>query len=288
MTEPSKLDLKRRVAEITWFHTIDLGDGVVTPGHLPSEVLAQSGAIPDVRDRSVLDIGAWDGKYAFEAERSGAARVVALDHYVWQLDWTRREAYWRECESAGILPDPAADARFLDSEHLPGRRGFDLARSVLDSRVEPVVADFMSTDLLALGRFDVVLYFGVLYHMREPLTALERLRRVTETVAAIETEAILVPGHEDEPLVALYTANELNRDYTNWYAPSETALIGMCLAAGFRRTETRVGPTAGVTPPASGTVPGNRARRRRGASRSMSLPSPAASSRYRIVVHAFV
>ena len=144
-SRPGHADLLCTLGHLGWSHATIAGFASVVHGTqialtaTPSEALAEPGAIPDVRGRSVLDVGAWDGKYSFEAERSGAARVVALDHYVWQLDWSAREAYWRECEAAGVLPDPAADARFLDREHLPGRRGFD------------VVAEFMSTDLRALG-----------------------------------------------------------------------------------------------------------------------------------------
>ena len=77
---------------------------------------------------------------------------------------------------------------------LPGRRGFDLAHRALESRVEPVVADFTTVDLRELGVFDIVLYLGVLYHMKEPLSCLERLRAVTGQIAVIETVAAQVPG----------------------------------------------------------------------------------------------
>ena len=63
-----------------WFHSIDLGEGVVTcgvktPEHLASELNALR--LPDLNGRTVLDIGTWDGFYAFEAERRGAAKAKA-------------------------------------------------------------------------------------------------------------------------------------------------------------------------------------------------------------------
>src|SRR5262249_8936967 len=153
------------------------------------------GSFPEVQGRSVLDIGTWDGKYAFRAEQAGARRVVALDHYAWCVDFAERNRYWQSCEAEGVLPDPDRDnEEFWHADCMPGRRAFDLARKVLGSAVEPVVGDFMTLDLADLGVFDVVLYFGVLYHMREPLTALRRLRRVTGEVAAIETAAVRVLG----------------------------------------------------------------------------------------------
>lgn len=57
------------LSEISWFHSIELGHGVVTPGTPPNVALERPGAFPDVRGRSVLDIGAWDGKYSFRAEQ---------------------------------------------------------------------------------------------------------------------------------------------------------------------------------------------------------------------------
>ena len=125
---------------------------------------------------------------------------------------------------------------------LPGRRGFDLAREVLRSNVEPVVADFMTVDLESLGTFDVVLYLGVVYHIKEPLTALERVRRVTREVAMVETEAIDVAGCENDDLVRFVAGNQVNRDFGNWYVPSIVALRSLCRAGGFSRVETVVGP----------------------------------------------
>ena len=88
-----RLELVGRIGEQWWFHSVDLGDGLVTRGiATENEVLRAPGAIPSVVDKTVLDIGAWDGKYSFEAERAGAARVVALDHFVWKLDPTARKS----------------------------------------------------------------------------------------------------------------------------------------------------------------------------------------------------
>lgn len=230
------------VGEISWFHSIDLGNGVVTPGPPPNPALDHPGAFPDVEGRSVLDIGAWDGKYSFRAEQGGATRVVALDHYVWQVDWEARERYWRQCQADGRIPDPLADQRFLSAEHLPGRRGFDYAKAALGSRVEPVVADFMTADPEALGTFDVVLFFGVLYHLLDPFAALRRVRALTGEVAAIETAALRVIGHRRAALLGFVAGDELLGDHTNWYVPTEAGLHQLCLAAGFGRVVTRVGP----------------------------------------------
>lgn len=280
-------DLQARADELSWYHTIDLRDGVVTKGM--STLLWQEDQLPDPEGRTVLDIGAWDGRYSFMAERKGANRVVALDHYAWGLDFGAREAYWRECAEAGVLPDHQRDMTDFWRSDLPGRRGFDFAHEALGSSVEPVVADFMTTDLSQLGEFDVVLYLGVLYHMPEPLTALERVRAVTREVAAIETVAIQVPGREDERLIEFHAGNELGGDFGNWYVPSPAALEALCLAAGFGRVETVVGPPQVEAQPAP-VAPRPFGARLREALRPPPPPvpsPPAATVHYRALVHAF-
>lgn len=97
----------QRVAENTgWFHRIDLGNGVVTPGIDDSPEKLKHVQLPARMDGlSVLDIGAWDGFFSFECERRGAKRVVASDWFCWQ----------------GV-----------------GKRGFEIAREALGSKVEDV------------------------------------------------------------------------------------------------------------------------------------------------------
>jgi tRNA (mo5U34)-methyltransferase len=234
------VELRRRVGELGWYHSIDLGQGVITPGAVPLGAVDVA-CMPELSGRSVLDVGAWDGANSFLAERLGASRVVALDHYVWGVDFFRRQQYWDECSRRGELPDHTLDeSRFWDPA-LPGRRGFDLAREVLGSSVEPVVADFMTTDLDALGSFDVVLYLGVLYHMREPLAALQRVRQVAKQVAVIETAAIDIRGRRRDSLLQFIAGNDLNEDFGNWYVPTEAALHQLCRAAGFSRVVTHRG-----------------------------------------------
>ncbi len=234
--------LRGEVAAVPhWFHSIDLGDGVVTPGDKSVEVLSRelvSLRLPDLRGLSVLDIGAWDGFYSFTAERLGAARVVSMDHFVWSLDRARANHHISEWSSGRGSPRAYEETDAWKPAELPGKRGYDLAHRVLGSRAEPVVADFMTEDLRKhSGPFDVVLWLGVLYHMRHPLLALEKVRSATRRLAVIETEAIEVHGAGDTALCEFFERDELAGDFTNWWAPNEKALVGMCRAAGFSRVE---------------------------------------------------
>ncbi len=230
-----------------WWHSIDLGHGVVTPGHKSAQTLRaelDALALPDLRGKSVLDIGGWDGYFAFEAERRGAARVAVVDHYMWAMDSPGQQAYWRRCMEQGIAPRPYHETEFWHPDTMPGKRGFDLAREALGSAVEDFAVDFMDCDVDALGRWDVVLYLGVLYHMEEPLTALRRVAAVTNELAVVETEAFVLPGLEHEALWRFFPGAELNGDVSNWWAPNLTGLLGALRAAGFASATTKQGPPA--------------------------------------------
>jgi len=225
-----------------WWHSIDLGNGVITNGQKSLSYLAaevENLHLPSLKGKSVLDIGAWDGFFSFEAERRGAARVLALDHYAWSVDWTQHHLYYVDCQSKGFVPEPRASI-FWRPEELPGKKGFDVARKALESRVEARVADFMEMDLGDIGTFDVVLYLGVLYHLQNPLESLKRLAHLTNELAIIETEAVVFPGFEHHAFCEFFESNELGGDPTNWWAPNMEALLGMCRAAGFRQVEALV------------------------------------------------
>lgn len=234
----SPSDTAELVASVPfWWHAIDLGKGIVTPGMNSLESLRsqwETFRIPELRGKTVLDVGAWDGFFSFEAERRGAKSVVALDHYVWSLDLAGQQAYWRRCSEQGIAPRPYHETEYWQPDELPGKRGFDVAKAILRSNVRAIVGDFMTGDPDRFGKFDVVLYIGVLYHMEDPFGALKRLARVTKEIAIIHTEAITVRDLEEVELMRFFPAAELNNDISNWWAPNLRALSGMCSAAGFR------------------------------------------------------
>jgi len=195
--------LRREVNAIKWWHAIDLGHGVVTPGPDPTAARLRELQIPsDLAGLSVLDIGAWDGFFSFEAERRGAARVLATDSFCWgQGGWGTKA-------------------------------GFDLARRALNSRVEDLAIDPLDLSPDRVGTFDLVLFLGVLYHMRHPLLALERVFSVTRDLLILNTQVDFMAI--DRPAIAFYQGSELNNDPTNWCGPNPAAVIAMLHAVGFR------------------------------------------------------
>src|SRR5579859_1001218 len=197
--------LEARVAAVPyWWHSIDLGHGVVTPGGTgDTSRLLQKLALPDdLTGKSVLDIGAWDGFYSFECERRGATRVVASDLFVW------REG---------------------------GKAGFDLARDALGSRVEEMEIDVFDISPETVGMFDVVLFLGVLYHLRDPFGGLAHAASVARELLIVETHVDLLDL--DRPAIAFYPGAELAGDATNWCGPNVPAVVGMLDNLGFSDTD---------------------------------------------------
>ena len=203
MSDESPLDsLRRKVAATTWWHTIDLGNGVVTPGIDPTPARLRELQIPDdLTGLTVLDVGAWDGFFSFEAERRGASRVLATDSFCWGGGGWGTKA------------------------------GFELARRALGSRVEDLDIDPLELSPARVGTFDLVLFLGVLYHMRHPLLALERVFSVTRGQLILQTQIDL--SAIDRPALAFYQGSDLNNDPTNWFGPNPPAVVALLRAAGF-------------------------------------------------------
>lgn len=196
--------LRREVDQVDWWHTIDLGDGIVTPGRGGSPQLLERIRMPDdMTGRTVLDIGTFDGAVAFEAERRGAKRVVAVDHRV--------------------------------------PPGFLVAHRALNSSVEFQEADVHRLDPERLGVFDIVFYLDVIYHLPNPMASLERVRGVTGDTMILETEGAL--DWMETPAAQFVGSADAMRDSAlNWWYPNMPCLTAMVQAAGFGRVEPVAGP----------------------------------------------
>lgn len=217
MTRQEKME---RIRSRQWYHSIEIEPGLLTPGAHPVEELRQvldHLKLPARLDGlSVLDIGAWDGFFSFEAERRGAERVVAYD----------------------VTP-----ADYF---------GFSTAKDLLGSKVEYIQGSVYELSAEVLGTFDIVLFIGVLYHLRYPLLALDRIREVCAGYMVLETHCLdtcvilddgavttlerIDPRLGRIPLYRFYPADELNGDYSNWFSPNRRAIEDGLRTAGFEPT----------------------------------------------------
>jgi SAM-dependent methyltransferase len=193
----------RALAERTdfvWHQRFELAPGVIAPGANNVPFLLDKMGLPDRLDgESVLDIGTTNGGFAFELERRGAGRVLAVD--------------------------------VLDGDHF----GFNAIKAVLGSRAEHLQASIYELPGIVAEQFDLVLFLGVLYHLRHPLLALDNVRALTRRLAFIESAVCdaEAPALADTAAARFYRRDELGADPSNWFAPTVSGLSDWCQSCGL-------------------------------------------------------
>jgi tRNA (mo5U34)-methyltransferase len=207
-------ELRAAISAFKWFHAMELRPGIVTPGSKTSDLLAaEAAALFDplrLDGRSVLDIGAWNGFFSFEAKRRGAERVVASDSFTW------------------------------DHPSYRGREALELARGELGLAVETLPVDVMRINRKTHGVFDVVLLLGVFYHLIDPIAPLMRLRNMALEALVIETHQDLTTL--DRTAMVFYPGATLANDPTNWWGPNPLLLDELLREFGFARVLYRAHP----------------------------------------------
>ena len=217
-------EVRARVSSVEhWYHQIEVSPGVVTPGHHASSMALETLELPERLDgKRVLDVGARDGFFSFAAEARGA-EVLAID----------------------------AVAR----EHL---KGFDVASELLGSGVEYRTMNVYNLSPKEVGTFDLIFFLGVLYHLRDPMLALDRLWEVARPGATIWVESHTIdngladpetgvldalqnvaPGLAGIPIAQFYPRRTLGSNFTNWWGPNLAGLEAMVEASGFEKVRSR-------------------------------------------------
>jgi tRNA (mo5U34)-methyltransferase len=220
---------KQRLFEGTYWHQKwQVFEDVFTPGVNCIEHMCESMGLPnDLTGKRVLDIGAWNGCLSLECERRGALEVVALG------------------------PENPNDTAF-----------YRLRDAIGSTRTRYLRGTVYDLDPQKLGTFDVVLFCGVLYHLRYPLLGIDNIRRVCTGEVFVETFLIdqefilkkdgkltkvplsrLSPELSSQPIWQFYRLDELEGDPSNWVGPNSTAVVEAFESAGF---ETRF---LGASPP---------------------------------------
>jgi tRNA (mo5U34)-methyltransferase len=206
-------EIRSRIEAVPhWYHQIEIRPGIVTPGINDSRGMLEHLRIPERCDGlRALDIGVRDGFFAFELERRGA-EVMAID--------------------------------YLEASET----GFPVAKELLGSSVEYRVDNVYRLTPELHGEFDLVLFLGVLYHLRDPLLALDHVwdvcreggRVILET--QLLDEAFLQPdgsfarldaGLRESALMQFYPGDSLRGDPTNYWAPNLACMRGLLETAGF-------------------------------------------------------
>jgi tRNA (mo5U34)-methyltransferase len=185
-----------------WYENFTFENGARSFGRSPSDSKLYALGLPqNLAGVKVLDVGTYEGFYAFHLEQRGAL-VTPNDHFVWNYPG-----------------DPSL-------EH------FKFVKEATGSRLSPFECQIED---LPEKEWDLTLFLGVLYHLEDQLAALRKIRQTSKNLVILETlvDNLDVPG----PSLKYYPGASLNGDPTNNFGPNLEALFGLIQAAGFSRWE---------------------------------------------------
>jgi tRNA (mo5U34)-methyltransferase len=226
-----RAELRAQVSSRQWYHTLELAPGVVTPGWFDTRPFAAALPWPDLHGARCLDIGTFDGFFAFEMERRGAAEVLAVDvmdpaHWDWPVD-------------------SDDSVRAAVGERKGAGDGFEIARAALESSVVRREVNVYDLDPDEIGTFDVVYLGSILLHLRDPVRALERVRSVCRgTLLSVDAIDLELGLRTRRPAAILD-----GRGRPWWWKPNLAGLRRMIEAAGF---EVTAGPARFFMKPGAG------------------------------------
>lgn len=191
MTDVQEQDLRERAAGVSWYHTMRLPGGIVTPGNF--DTLAELERVPlpaSLAGKRCLDVGTSDGFWAFEMERRGAAEVLAVDlRDPARLDWPGP-------------PKSDGEMRALAGPEINRHRGFDIAHDAFRSSVQWRELSVYQLAPDQLGQFDFVFMGSLLLHLRDPVAALAAIRSVLdgELLSVDAISPLLTMLHPQQPI----------------------------------------------------------------------------------------
>jgi len=220
--------LKEEITKRQWYHRMDLGNGVTTPGNPWEwlwEMTRETRSAIDYKNKTVLDLGSWDGMWPFEAEVLGAAFVVATDCMnTWQFP------YHQGMNNLLLIREA------LFSQVVPL---FNVSPYALRERLDNVL---YSHPLLKDG-FDIVQHLGLLYHLRDPLFSLAQARAVLKNGGTLLLETAVSPG-DSVTMQFNSGAGAFYDDITSWWAPTLPCLREMLRLSFFELEESSINRAA--------------------------------------------
>jgi len=220
-----------------WYHKVELPCGTVTPGWAPLN--KEKYCIPeDLTGMRVLDIGSWDGYWTWEALKRGAKEVVAIDDFsdTCGVPEAERSAKWATFD---ICREAFGFTFTTDTEGIWYRNNGKSYQRVQRKEISVY-------DIPELGKFDVVFFFGTLYHLKHPLLALEKISEVCNGSVYIETAALddfspykggIGNGYNGEMVMEFYPGKEYGYNDSNWWTPTLQTLGSMLASVGFKDIE---------------------------------------------------
>jgi tRNA (mo5U34)-methyltransferase len=196
----------KEMKDIKWFHSMEIEPGVHTISPAETEKLRKREKAyldtVDLKGKSVLDIGSWDGYFSIAAKKRGAARVLATDYVCWSgPGWGTKD-------------------------------GFEYARAKSGFEIEDKEIDVPDISVETVGTFDVVFFMGVFYHLKDPLLGLERVAKVAKETLVVETA--LDATWMRRPMMVYYPNSEMAGDPSNWWGPNVPLMLALLKDQGFK------------------------------------------------------
>lgn len=225
--------LSKEIEALEWYHTLQLAPGLETPGwHDTRPIVSQIPFPASLAGMRCLDVGTFDGFWAFEMERRGAEEIVAIDILdPRQWDWP-----------------VGSDAAVIETI---GRRkgrgeGFEIAKRELASSVQRIERSVYEVQRDDVGEFDLIFVGSLLIHLQNPVRALEALRTVCRGTLIVMDgiDLLLSLVFPRRPVATLHAQG---RPW--WWYCNQAGLRRLLEAAGFELTE---GPRRMFMPPGKG------------------------------------
>jgi len=231
-------EILSKINSVQWYQKFEILPGIFTPGKVPTDpkvLFAHLGLPSDLAGKRVLEIGTWDGPVAFECEARGAV-VTGLD-----------------------IQDPC-------------KTGFNVAKEILNSKVEYVQGSVYDLTVLLKNSFDYVFFLGVFYHLKNPVLAFEQIASILrdDGVLVYEGECLRLYAedtvgspYQDEQIrqlalsqlpISLFYADTYKGDDSSWFVPNAACLRSWLRAAGFSITREAFHEDRSTTPPQQRTA----------------------------------
>lgn len=222
--------IRQQVAAIeSWYHRIDLGDGIETPGHFRMSDYLRHYHFPERMDgMRVLDVGAATGFFAYEFERRGAAEVVAVELPTWDShDWTPRYR-------AGLAARSQQEKDTVEREVMID--GFKVVGEALGStRVKRIYKRIYDLTSAELGHFDLVFSGAMLMHVRDPILGIQRMRDCCAPDGRLIVSISTTMMDQKEPVARF--VGEWNQ--CNWWQMSPACLDSVLHCCDFTHIDHR-------------------------------------------------
>jgi Methylase involved in ubiquinone/menaquinone biosynthesis len=222
--------LYEMINAVYWYHVIDLGNGIVTPGDYDLRPLIDKYGIPqDLTGKDVLDVGRASGFFSFEFERRGA-RVVATDLPSF-FDWDFVGGHAIRVQRRASI----GNQKSYDKVEIFG--AFDIAHKILNSEVESVLINVYNMSPAAFGEktFDIIFVGSLLSHLKDPILALEKIYSVTKEKIILSSP--ILDAHNPLPLMCL--VGTADSDRRSWWLPNLCCLMEMLRCVGYKKVEAK-------------------------------------------------